>query len=154
MTKVFAASLLLAGALMAQTTTTTTSTRQTTFPPVGLGSTETLQVNLANTATAATGGNAASCVGTVSFLSSTGATIGSATSFTIASAQLTSVRLPFASAGLTGNRGVVRVVISLTRTSGVPCNLVYSLETFETSSGATHIYTTQGSDSGGGFGGR
>jgi hypothetical protein len=34
----------------------------------------------------------------------------------------------------------LRAVISLTRTSGTPCELAASLATFDTSSGATHLY--------------
>jgi hypothetical protein len=146
--RMFVAAALLACGLKAQTTNI--ATRVSTFPPTGLAATETLQVNLVNTASNSTGGTAASCTGSVSFLNSTGAVIGTAKSFTLTSGQMTSISLPFASAGLTGSRGIVRAVLSLTRTSGVPCSLVTSLESFDTSSGATHLFLSQGEI--GGFG--
>jgi hypothetical protein len=121
---------------LAQTTTTRTSH----LPPFGLGSTETARVNLTNIATAASGGTAPSCTGNVAFVSATGSTIGTATTFTIASGVTSSVSLAFSSAGLSGSRGEIRATITLTRTSGVPCSLLFSLETFDTSSGATHSY--------------
>jgi hypothetical protein len=62
------------------------------------------------------------------------------------------VSLSFASAGLSGSRGEIRTVIALTRTTGVPCSLETSLSTFDTSSGATHLYAG-GAIEGGGPGG-
>jgi hypothetical protein len=121
-------------------TVTTTSTRTVTLAPLGLGSTETAQVNLVNTASNTSTGTAASCTGTVSFVSATNTAIGAATSFTVLAGQVSSVTLPFSKAGLTGSRGVIRPAITITTTSGVPCSLEYSIETFDTSSGATHIY--------------
>ena len=147
--RVLAISLLAAAAAFAQSTTATT--RQFSFPLTSLGSTETMQINLLNTASNSTSGTAASCTGSVSFLNSSGTVIGSATAFTLASGQLNSISLPFAKAGISGNRGIVRAVISETRASGVPCSLVFSLETFDTSSGATHIFLPQ-ADGGGGAG--
>jgi hypothetical protein len=43
-------------------------------------------------------------------------------------------------------------VISLTSTSSVPCSLSTSLETFDTSSGVTHVYLSTG-DVEGNYGG-
>lgn len=134
--------------------TATTNTRTFSFHPVGLGSTETMQVNILNAASNSTSGTAASCTGNVSFLGATGAAIGTATNFTATAGQVASVSLPFARTGISGNRGVVRAVIQFTFTSGVPCSPNYSLETFETSSGATHLSITGAGISGGqgGFG--
>jgi hypothetical protein len=133
---------LFSPALFAQTTTTTTTSTVTqSLPPFGLGSTETARVDLTNLATASSGGTAASCTGSVSFVNSSGATIGTATSYTITSGQTSSVSLAFTSAGISGSRGEIRVVVAATRTSGVPCDLQVSLQTFDTSSGATHLYT-------------
>ena len=145
-----ALSSLAAVSAFAQTTTTpATATRALDLPPFGLGATETARVNLTNIATASTGGTAASCTGSVSFLNSAGAAIGAATTFTIASGVTSSVSLPFSSAGISGTRGEVRAVVSVTRTSGTPCSLLTSLQTFDTSSGATHLYLSSGD---GGFG--
>jgi len=80
--------------------------------------------------------------GNVAFVNAAGTTIGTATSFTIASGVTSSVSLPFASSGLSGSHGALRAVIQVTRstTTPTPCSLLISLETFETSSGATHLY--------------
>lgn len=122
--------------------TTTNPTRTQDFPPFGLGSTETARVNLTNIATASSSGAAASCTGSVGFVNAGGATIGSATSFTIASGQTFSASLPFNSSGLTAPRGEIRVVVQVTRstTTPAPCSLLTSIQTFDTSSGVTHLY--------------
>lgn len=134
-------SVLASTALLAQTTTTTaTATITQSLPPFGLGSTETARLDLTNLASATSSGTAASCTGTVTFVNAAGATIGSANSYSVASGATQSVSLPFTSAGFSGSRGELRVVIAATRTSGVPCQLHVSLTTFETSSGATHLY--------------
>ena len=125
---------------------TTATTRVTTLPPIGLGTTETARISLTNVATASTAGTAASCDGSVSFLNAAGATIGTATTFKIASLQTSIASLPFSSAGLTGPRGVIRGVVSVTRPASTtaspapPCSLLLAMETFETVSGATHLY--------------
>jgi hypothetical protein len=138
----FLAAGCLAVAASAQTTTST-STITRSLPPVGLASTETLQINLRNDAAASSSGTAASCTGSVSFSTSTGTAIGSATSFTITSGEVSSVSLPFSKSGLSA-RGEIVASITLTLTSGTPCALLSSLETFDTSSGVTHIYTAAG----------
>ena len=131
----------------AQTSTTTTRTRS--FPPIGLAPTETLQINLLNMATTSSSGTAASCTGSVSFASATGAAVGTATTFTVTSGQVFSVRLPFSSSGATARAEFVALVTSTS--SSAPCALVTSLETFDTTTGATHIYIG-GSGPEGGFG--
>jgi hypothetical protein len=141
-----------AASALAQTTTTTTGTvtRSSSFGPVGLAPTETAQINLLNTATASSSGTAASCTGTVTFTNAAGTTIGSATSFTVASDKIGAVSLPYNSSGLTA-RGEIMAAISLTQTSGTPCSLNTSFETFDTSTGATHVHLP-GSQMGGAFG--
>jgi hypothetical protein len=151
MIKKFAISFVLLSAMSAfAQTSSTTGTRTFSFPPFGLGSTETARINVANVASESTSGTASSCTGSITFLNSTGATVGAAATFTLAAQQISSASLPFASAGLTGIHGELRAQISLTLTSGVPCGLVSSLETFDSSTGATHIYI---GGAGGGFGG-
>ena len=135
---------------------TTTGTRDFNLPPIGLGSTETAEINVVNFAANASDGTAASCTGTVSFVSASGATIGSATPFTLAAGQLTSVHLPFSSAGATGTRGAIRGVVTLTLSTAnprPPCALAISLATYDTSTGATHSLVTAGGGPGGGMGG-
>src|SRR5438105_4730681 len=122
-----------AGAASGQTTTRTHN-----FSPFGLGSTETARVDLTNVAVASSSGTAASCTGNVAFVNSAGATIGTATNFTIASNQTFPISLAFAGSGLAGSRGEIRVVLQTTRstTAPTPCSLLVSLQTFDTSSGA------------------
>jgi hypothetical protein len=144
-----AGSLILAGAALAQsTTTTTTFTRNSNLAPIGLATTETVQVNLVNTATATASGTAASCTGSVSFYNAAGAIIGTATSFTLTSGQISSVKLPYASAGASGSRAVVRPVVTATGTRGsgaAPCALSISVETYDTATGVTHVFEPDGS---------
>jgi hypothetical protein len=124
---------------------TATFTRDSVFPPVGLATTETIQINVLNTATnpaASTTSTAASCTGTITFSNATGATIGTATPFTIASGQVFSAKLPYSSSGTSTGRAEIVGSIQTTTTlpSKTPCALTFSLETFDTSSGVTHIF--------------
>ncbi len=122
--------------------------RNLTFPPVGLGSTESLQVNLLNTAKAPATGTAPSCKGNVNFTNAAGTAIGTATSFTVASGQIVSVDLPFTKAGITGIRG--EILVSVQQTVAVPslapCALVLSLEIFDSTTGATHAVLTSAAE--------
>ena len=122
---------------------TTTTTRTHNFAPFGLGSTETARVDLSNLAVASAGGTAPSCTGNVAFVNAAGATIGTATNFAVAAGQTSSISLAFGSAGLAGSRGEIRVVLQTTRstTAPAPCSLFVSLQTFDTSGGATHLYS-------------
>src|SRR5712692_832107 len=138
-------------AVCALAQSSTTTTRDYHLPPFGLASTETARINLTNVATASSSGTAASCTGSVSFVSASGATIGASTSFTIASGQTSSGSLPFGSSGLSAPRGEIRAVVQVTRSSSspTPCSLLISLETFDTSGGVTHLFLS-GSESFGG----
>jgi len=132
---------------------TTSSTRDFNLPPVGLGATETAEINVANFAANASDGTAASCAGSISFLNASGSTVGSATPFTLTAGQTSSVHLPFSGAGTSGTRTVIRGVVTLTlstTTPRPPCALALSLATFDTSTGATHALVT---GAGGGPGG-
>ena len=128
--------LLSASSAFAQTTTTS-ATRSFDYPPVGLASSETMQINVLNRATASSSGTAASCTGTISFTSATGAALGTATSFTVTSGEIFSATLESAA---TGTRTEVVGIVSVTTTSGTPCALRTSLETFDTATGVTHVY--------------
>jgi hypothetical protein len=131
-------------------TNTFTTTSSSSFPPVGIGSTETVQVILSNTATGSSTGPAAateaapSCGGSVAFYNSSGTIIGSATSFTLTAGQISQVSLPYASAAATSVREIIRAVVSLTTTfpGAAPCALSYSLSTFDTATGVTHAIVT------------
>jgi hypothetical protein len=134
----FALAVVLTASAFAQVSVTRTS--EYAFPVVGLASTETIGVNLVNGDSNPTNGNAASCAGSVAFMNSAGATIGTATPFTLAAKVATSINLPFSGSGLTGIRGLIRAVVTSTTTSGIPCSLSYSLNTFDTGTGATHVF--------------
>src|SRR5882672_4914207 len=119
-------SLCLTASAFAQGSTgSTTTTVQFSFPPTGLALTETAQINVTNIAAASSTGTAASCTGSVSFVNSSGATIGTATSFTVGTGQITSISLPFAKAAVSGSRTEIRGVVqhTVTRPSTVPCSL-------------------------------
>lgn len=121
--------------------TTATIVRTINYAPVGLAGGETLQVNLANLATASMSGTAASCVATVTFYGSTGAAIGTGTSLTITSGQVVSAKLPYASAGAAGGRAVIRSVVQLSSPSiTAPCSLSTSMETYDAATGITHTF--------------
>lgn len=138
-------------ALSAAAQTSTTFTRDFSYPPVGISSTETLQINVLNQDTASSSGTAASCTGTITFKNASGTTIGTATSFSVTSGQVFSASLPFSKAGATGTRAEIVGSVQLT-SSSAPCALANSLETFDTSSGVTHVFLTGSSPQGGGFG--
>ena len=129
-------------AVLAQPSTTTT--RQVSFAPVGVALTETMQVNLFNQAAATNNGTAPSCTGSVSFVDATGKAIaGTGGNFTVASGQTQSVSVLGTKANTsttTGSRAEVRAVITLNVVHGTPCSLVDSLETFDSTTGATHVY--------------
>ena len=136
---VFGLALTAAGQGAAAPVINRTSTYD--FAPVGLGTTETLQVNLANLASNPTTGSAASCAASVAFFSAAGTAIGTASTLTATAGETVSAKLPSGAQG-TGTHIEVRVVITLTQTSGVPCTPVYTLETYDSSSGVTHVYVT------------
>jgi hypothetical protein len=101
-------------------------------------------VNLAsNPATITTTTPAASCAGNISFFNNAGTPVGTATTFTVAEGQISSATLTFAKAAIAGTRGEIRAVIQTTTPTGrnaPACSLESSLETFDSVSGATHVY--------------
>lgn len=121
--------------------TTSPKIPEYSFPLVGLASTETIGVNLINLASNPTNGTS-SCAGSVAFINSAGTTIGTATTFTLAAGAVTSINLPFSSSGLTSPRGLLRTVVSETFTPSVPCQLSFTLNTFDTTTGVTHVFLT------------
>ncbi|HTR36386.1 MAG TPA: hypothetical protein VMH80_10815 [Bryobacteraceae bacterium] len=125
--------------------TTLTFTRDYHFPPVGLASSETAQLNLVNVATSS-GPLAPACTGTLTFTNAGGKAIGSPVNFTTSGSQILSTQLTFAELAPSGTRGEFTASVQLTYsaesktpTTG-PCSLVVSLETFDTSTGVTHVY--------------
>jgi len=122
---------------------TTNNTREFNFPAIAFGSTETLEVNVINVASNSNGGTAASCTGSIVFRNAAGATIGNPSAFTLTSGQISSARLPYASATSTGGRAAIRAAVQVTVPSATPrppCSLQSSLELFDTATNATHVY--------------
>jgi hypothetical protein len=121
--------------------TPTSDTRNYEFPPVGLASSETASITVVNTATSSSAatGTPPSCTGTISFSNSSGA-IGTPATFTVGAGGFQTVTLPFASAGLTGNRGEIqgKVSLAISSTAPAPCSLMLSLETYDSTTFATH----------------
>lgn len=127
------------------------ATRDYVFPPVGLGSSETASITVVNTAapssattsptTGAQPSAAPSCTGTISFSNASGA-IGTPVSFTVGAGGFQTVTLPFASAGLNGNRGEILGKVSLAASNTAPCSLKFSLETYDSTTFATHAVLT------------
>ncbi len=123
------------------------------LPPVGFTATETLQVNVTNAAAPSlSGGLAPACGGTIAFYFG-GSLVGTVASFSVggfspATPQVISTALPYASTGASGGRIVVLAVITpatvAPSSDGLipPCALVSSLETFDTASGATHVFVS------------
>jgi hypothetical protein len=154
--KMFAGALIMTVCAFGQfsaSANTQSSTAATSLPPVGIGSTETAQVVLTNTASAASTGTstaspnsavAPSCTGSVAFYNASGAIVGTATSFTLTSGEISEVSIPYASTASTSVRELIRAVVSLTTTfpAPAPCALSYSLATFDTATGATHAIIT------------
>ena len=97
-----------------------TNPRQFGFPPIGLGSTETVEVNVLNSASNSSSGTAASCTGSISFYNASGALIGTATPFNVAAGQIASARLAFANSGGSGTRTSVHAVVSVTPSTAFP----------------------------------
>jgi hypothetical protein len=122
--------------------TTTTSTRDFTIGPIGVGSTETIQINVVNLAANSSTGTAASCTGSITFNNSAGNAIGTSTPFTLTAGQIFSASLPFAKISTSTARTEVIGVVALTTstTTRTPCSLHFSVETFDTTTGATHAY--------------
>lgn len=120
-----------------------TVTRDFTFPPVTLGSTETARITVVNTAPPATGSNPApSCTGTFSFIAS-GATPPTVTpaKFTVGAGQFAFLDLPYGKSGISTSPGEVVGMVSLNVTPGskVPCSLQMSEITYDTTTGAGHV---------------
>ena len=136
----------LIGAIMpafAQTTYTSSSW----LPPAGVGSTETIQVNVVNNAVAPASAPAPSCAGTIAFYNNSGSIIGTAAPFTIGDGEIFSATLPFASTGASASRTVVQAKVTLTGSatgdnSSPRCVIASSLEIFDTASGVTHTFVS------------
>jgi hypothetical protein len=151
-----AATAWTAASVYAQSTSTsTTYTRDFNLPAVGVAPTETVQINLVNIATASSTGTAASCTGAASFFNASGAAIGTPSSFTVTSGEIQPISLPFSKVGTGTTRALVRGTVELTgsTTSPTPCALLISLETYDTTTGVTHVLLTNGGIGGFGFGG-
>lgn len=131
------------GALAQTAPTILTNTHDVAL--VGLAATETAQLFVVNSAPAPTAGAAASCVGSLTYTNAAGAAIGAPVNFTLGTGQSAVASLPYSQAGQSG-RAVVRARVTLTRAAGsaASCSLKAFFETFDTTTGATHIHIDGG----------
>ena len=141
--------LALAGGLLGQSTVSApiVFTRSANFGPLGVGSTETLQITVLNTASnilplASQIPVPGPCAGSVSLFDASGKQIGSAASFSVAAGDMQSLKFGFGQLATSGSRVELRGTISITPSSPAFCPLSYAVETFDTSSGSTHLYFT------------
>lgn len=100
--------------------------------------TETVQINIANTASNGTT-TTASCAGTITFTVAGAKTQPAPVKFTLTAGEVSSASLPGNSLVTTG-QAVVLGSIQLTQMPGMPCSLLSSMETYDTASGVTHVY--------------
>jgi len=129
------------------------------LPPIGLGPSETVEVNLLNNAKASPTGVAASCNGSVSIYDAAGSGIASAqntetpASFKLGTGEIYSVKLPDASAPGAAPSTPIRAEIALapaasgppllgTTLATPPCDLVFSFETYDSTTGITHAFVS------------
>jgi hypothetical protein len=150
-----AASAAAQGTVTTQPITPISYPRSYASPPLGLAYTETLQVNVSSpgvliqylglpapTATTTATPITTSCTGTITFTNTAGMMIGRPVPFTLTPGQIFSAPLPFAMTGYSGFRG--EVMASVQGTTTIPstnlCSLSISLETFDTSTGVTHVF--------------
>ena len=141
------------------TQSTATVTRNYTFAPVALSSTETVRVIVVNTATAptttsSTTTTAPSCTGKITFLSSasTPPTV-SPVSFTIGAGQFAFADLPYAKSGISTSPGEVlgKVESDVSVSAHALCSLGMSLVVMDTTTGATHAVLGSASMQGSAF---
>jgi hypothetical protein len=155
--KLFVASILATSLLsLALAQTTTTSTQTLTFPVMAVAVSETVQINVVNTATSSSA-TAASCTGTIAFLDANGSALGAATSFTAAAGRIASASRAYLTLNGSGARVLIRGIVTLTTastssttsTSTTPCSLGATMETYDSSTGVTHVMASAAGNSGG-----
>jgi hypothetical protein len=127
------------------------------LPVVGLASSETAQVNVVNLAASFSAvlgaappvSTTASCTGSITFYNASGNIINpnSTASFTIGTGQIYSASLPYSDIAVgdrpSGNGRTTiwaAVTINGSNNSSTPCTLASNIETFDTSTGVTHIH--------------
>jgi hypothetical protein len=136
--------VVFSGSIWAQPPTS--FTRTMTFAPVGVATSETVQVNVSNSASNSSA-TPASCSGTITFTVPAAKNQPAAVKFTVSAGQLFSTDLAWGSLGVSG-RAEILASIQLTQSFGTPCSLITSLETFDSSTGVTHSYQSNPSTSG------
>jgi len=141
--------LILVSAVIAfgQTTPTSVPNYRWRLTPIGLAATETIQINVLNTANPTVDGPPTGpCLGSVNFYDADGLSIRQ-TPFSLAGGQVISVKLPYGSTKASGLRTLVGPEVSIaTLFSGFvlpgPCALKFSVETYDTLSGTAHASYT------------
>lgn len=109
-----------------------------TFAPVGVATSETVQINVANNAMN-TSTVMASCSGHVSFNVAGAKNQPALVPFTVTGGQVFSTSIAWTGLQVSARSEVVGSV-ALTQEVSTPCTLSVSLETYDTSTGATHSF--------------
>ena len=123
------------------------------LPPVELTPNETAQINVVSSARNYPGWTFwDTCQVSVTFYGAGGSAVGTPVTFTVGKgAEITSVQMPYASTGAKGSVAPVTARIALTpdAASGStlsppipPCTVAFSLQTFDTATGATHAFVS------------
>ena len=116
-----------------------------TFAPVGVATSETVQINVANNASN-TSAVAASCSGTISFNVAGAKNPPAAVAFTVTAGKIFSTSIAWTGLEVSARSEVVGSV-QLIQEVATPCSLAVSLETYDTATGATHSYQANPSQS-------
>lgn len=120
------------------------------LPAIGLSSSEAAEIDLISSASNYSVPLAAVCNGSITFYGADGHSIGIPSNFVVGqTGQIFSATLAYASTGANGPRTVVSAQIVLTAfpvtvsypaSAVLPCAAAFSLKTFDTATGVTHIY--------------
>jgi hypothetical protein len=139
----------------AQTTSTpvpapVTLTRNYVFSAVTLATSETARIIVFNAAPVptASGATAPSCAGTLSFTPSTGAST-TPVPFTLGAGQFGTASFTSSSISTPPEEVVGKVALTVDLGAQAACNLIMSLEVFDTTSGVGHVVLTSPATTGG-----
>lgn len=127
-----------------------TPTEVIVVPPVGLAATETAQIDITSAAAGYSGFSAGTCDASVTFYGPDGAAIGLPFNFTLGkTAEIYSAALPYIAVGSKASPTPISAQMALTAmpdsvfypaSAVLPCVAAFSLKTFDTATGVTHVY--------------
>jgi hypothetical protein len=113
------------------------------LPVVGLASSETVQVNVVDLLQPSLDilpltSTPAACSGTIVFYNAAGSAIGNPASFSLNAGQISWAALRYSD--VSGGSGNARSVVRATVTTTAPCSLNTNIETYDTTTGVTHVH--------------